>query len=124
MTIISSPTHPTWCGPCCCKSYLHEDGSVTYIHAEPSPTLRPAAQSDAELTVRRTLIDDRNEKPSTADVNVTLKIIDNAGSATYGGPPLTLDVTLDPMDARALAAQLLVVAEQVEASRQAGRRAA
>jgi hypothetical protein len=125
MNIIPTTSHPSWCDPRTCKSYLAEDGAVSYEHREAAPVLRPAAQRDAELTIRRTQIDDRSAIPCVGDVCVTLVIADTSSSPTYGGDaPLTLDVDLDPMDARMLAAQLVVMAEQVEATRLASRGAA
>jgi hypothetical protein len=121
VNIIPTTSHPAWCDPRICNVHLAENGDVSYEHRGGSPAMRPAAQPEAEITVRRTQVDDRGEFPTIGDVNVTLIIADTSLSATYGGPPLSLDVDLDPIDAHMLAAQLLVMAEQVEASRLAGR---
>src|SRR5689334_21814331 len=123
MSIIPTPTHPTWCDPRCCKQILYDDGSVGYEHRDAAPMLRPHAQVDAELTVRRTQLDDRGAVVHIGEVNVTLQVVDTA-TAGDGNRPLQTVVDLDPMDARMLAAQLVCAAEVVEATRLAGRGAA
>lgn len=109
-----------WCDPRYCKPTLYSDGTVAYEHRDGAPTLRPAAQVDAELTVRRTQLDDRGRVVSIGEVNGTITLTDTSSSATDGGDRLTISVDLDPMDMRMFAAQLVVMAEQVEATRNGG----
>jgi hypothetical protein len=81
--------------------------------------MRPAAQADADLTVRRTQLDDRSRFPWIGDVNVTLTATDTS-SVGPDDDCLQVVVDLDPMGARMLATQLVLMAEQVEATRNSG----
>ena len=117
---VATTSHPAWCDLRSCKAQLDDDGSVSYEHRSASPTMRPAAHGDADLTVRHSQFDDRSRFPWIGDVNVILTATDTSSMGSDGGH-LEVVVDLDPMDARMLAAQLLVVAEQVEATRNAER---
>lgn len=121
MFIIPTTSHPTWCDPRSCKAHLADDGDVSYEHRSAAAALTPAAHRDVEIAICTSQIDDRGDFPTLGAVNITLELRSAAHSATYGGPPLTFDVDLDPMDARMLAAQLVVAAEQREAAIRAER---
>ena len=112
MAITPTAIHPAWCDPHTCKSSLGNDGSVSYEHIEPAAVLRPSAHPDLEATVYRTRLDDISKFPSIAPVRTTLRLVDT--SLLVGGKHAEIDLDLNPLDARLLAAQLVVVAEQVE----------
>lgn len=104
MNIIPTTVHPTWCDPRSCTAHLHEDGDISYEHRSSGATYRPAAQRDAEITIRTTQLDDRGDFPTLGAVVITVELSNTAQSATYGGPPLAFDIDLDPLDCRMLAA--------------------
>ena len=124
MPIIPTTSHPAWCDPRSCKAHLHEGGDVSYEHRSAAATFTPAAHCDVEVAIFTSQIDDRGDFPTLGAVNLTMELTSAAHGTTYGGPPLKLDVDLDSMDCRMLAAQLVVAAEQREAAIRAERQAA
>ena len=124
MNIIPTASHPSFCDPRCCSSRLDDDGDVHYEHRDGAPAMRPAAQPDAEITLRRTQLEECSRIPligeTVGPVVGTLTITDTS-LVTPNGDRVSVDVDLDPADRRMLAAQMVCLAEQVESARLAGR---
>lgn len=124
MNIIPTTSHPSFCDPRCCSSRLDDDGDIYYEHRSTAPVTRPAGQPDAELTLRPTQLEECSRIPAIGQtvgpIHGTLTVVDTS-SVTPNGDRMAIDVDLDPNDLRMLGAQMVAMAEQIEALRLAGR---
>lgn len=124
MSTIPSFTHPGFCDPRVCKPHLYEDGDVSYEHRSSGMTWKPAAQPDMQITADVSQLAEQSRYPSVGDVNVTLRLVELGSLMPGSEREIAADVDLDPHDARMLAAQLVVLAEQAETIRRQTERGA